>query len=310
MKLATYETDGAESFGVVTETGIADVSTAWPDGPPTLLEALRAGPEALAKIAELAASAERRIPLARVSLRAPIPEPPKLIGLAVNYEAHHRESSGGGRLPTDPKRTTTPRPFLMPATAVAAPGAEIPWPVYSRDIDHEVELAAVIGARAQCVGPSEAAECIAGYTIANDVSARTVTHAEGRSQRPKDAFFDWLHGKWADAFCPLGPWLVTPDEVGDPQDLHLELAVNGEIRQSASTAEMIFTVCELVSFLSRLMTLVPGDVIATGTPSGVGMATGKLLRGGDTITCRIEKIGELTHTLGRPPEAFYTPCAG
>ncbi|MGB2820355.1 MAG: fumarylacetoacetate hydrolase family protein, partial [Phycisphaerae bacterium] len=249
------------------------------------------------------------IPLEALRLLAPLPAPPKLIGLAVNYAEHHVECNRGGALPEDPKLHTTPRPFLMPATAVAAPNSEIPWPGYSRDIDYEIELAVVIGLPARQVTPAEAAGCIAGYTIANDVSARSVTHAEGRAERPKDAFFDWLHGKWADGFCPLGPWVVTADEVPDPQDLELELTVNGETRQKSSTAHMIFTVDELVAFLSQIMTLVPGDVIATGTPSGVGMATGKLLTGGETITCRIERIGELTNTLAMPPEAFYTPCA-
>jgi 2-keto-4-pentenoate hydratase/2-oxohepta-3-ene-1,7-dioic acid hydratase in catechol pathway len=307
MKLATYLLDGAESFGVVGDEGVLDVPAAWPEGPRSLLAALEAGSDALGRIAGLDAGGARPIPLEAVRLLAPIPAPPKLIGLAVNYAEHHRESSDAD-LPEDAKLHTTPRPFLMPATAVAAPGSEIPWPPYSRDVDYEVELAVVIGSRARCVSPGRAAGCIAGYTIANDVSARSVTHADGRAPRAKDAFFDWLHGKWSDGFCPLGPWLVTAEEVPDPQDLRLELTVDGETRQLSTTAHMIFTVCELVAFLSQLMTLVPGDVIATGTPSGVGMATGKLLKGGERITCRIERIGELTNTLALPPQRFYTPC--
>jgi 2-keto-4-pentenoate hydratase/2-oxohepta-3-ene-1,7-dioic acid hydratase in catechol pathway len=310
MKLATFLHDGAESFGLVTDDGLVDVPAAWPDGPGSLLAALEAGPEALARIARLPAQYAERIALDAVTLRAPVPAPPKLIGLAVNYAEHHRECDrGGSELPDDPGRHTTPRPFIMPATAVADPGAEIPWPPYSRDVDHEIELAVVIGTRARCVSPDQAPACIAGYTIANDLSARSVTHSAGRAERPKDAFFDWLHGKWSDGFCPLGPWLVTADEIGDPQDLDLELTVDGDVRQQSNTAHMIFPVARLVSFLSHVMTLTPGDVIATGTPSGVGIATGKLLAGGETITCRIEKIGELTNTLAMPPETFYTPCA-
>jgi len=309
MKLATYVYGGRELYGVVTERGIQDIPAAWPGGPATLLEAIQAGQPALARIGELADEpVATAIPLADVRLRAPIPAPPKLLGLAVNYAEHHREIERGDDLPAEPRRDTTARPFLMPATAIADPGAEIPWCDFSRDIDHEIELAVVIGRTARRISPAQAAACIAGYTIANDISARTVTHSAGRAKRPKDDFFDWLHGKWADGFCPLGPCLVTPDEIGDPQDLDLELRVDGEVRQKSNTRNMIFSVWETISFCSHLMTLVPGDVIATGTPSGVGIANGKLLTAGQKITCRIEKIGELTNTLGSPPERFYTPC--
>jgi len=309
MKLATYVRDGQESFGVVTDAGVADVPTAWPDGPRSLLAALEAGQPAMGRIAQAAAATRGFLPLEGLSLLAPIPSPPKVIGLAVNYAEHHRECSRGSDLPDDPRRSTTPRPFLMPATAVIGPHAEIPWPAYSRQIDYEIELAVVIGSRARCVSPEDAPRHVAGYTIANDVSARSVTHDEGRDERPKDAFFDWLHGKWADGFCPLGPWLVTADEIPDPQGLDLELTVNGQVRQQSNTRQMIFTAFELVSFISHVMTLVPGDVIATGTPSGVGAADGRFLQGGDVVTCRIERIGELTNTLAAPPEAFYAPCA-
>ncbi|RPI61622.1 MAG: FAA hydrolase family protein, partial [Planctomycetaceae bacterium] len=172
----------------------------------------------------------------------------------------------------------------------------------------EIELAVVIGKTCRRVAPGDALDYVAGYTIANDVSARNCTHAEGRTKRPKDDFFDWLHGKWGDGFCPLGPYLVTADEVGDPQRLGLELSVNGDVRQKSDTSQMIFDVAELIAFCSQIMTLLPGDVIATGTPSGVALATGKYLTGGDVITCRIEKLGELTNTLGRPPATFYKPC--
>jgi len=307
VKLATYEHDGRESFGVVTEAGICDAPALWPDGPPTLLAALHAGRPALESIASLAGQTDAFIPAGDVKLLAPIRPAQKVLGLAVNYAAHHSESSDQA-LPEDPKLTTTPRPFLMPPTVVCGPGDEIPWPIYSETIDYEVELAVVIGQAAKCVSPDEARNCIAGYTIANDVSARTATHAAGRSKREKDAFFDWLHGKWADGFCPTGPWLVTADEIGDPGSLDISLSVNDQVRQQANTSQMIFDVYELVAFISQLMTLLPGDVIATGTPSGVAMATGEYLCAGDTITCRIEKIGELTNTLGPKPEDFYTPC--
>ena len=308
MKLVTYTRAGRESYGVIVEGGICDVPAIWPDGPRSLLAALQAGAPAMERIQALASQVKTLLPQEAIKLLAPIPAPPKVIGLAVNYAEHHREFNRGHDLPEDARKATTPRPFIMPATAVIGPGATIPWPRYSKQIDYEIELAVVIGDSASCVSPEEAARYIAGYTIANDISGRSVTHAEGRSKQPKDDFFDWLHGKWANGFCPIGPCLVTADEVGDPRSLQLDLTVNGEVRQKASTSQMIFDVYEIVSFISHIMTLTPGDVIATGTPSGVGMATGKLLNGGDVIVCRIEKIGELTNTMGPPPEKFYTPC--
>ena len=309
MKLATYVLQGRESFGVVTDGGVCDIPAVWRDGPTGAIEAISAGRETLQRLAELGDSA-KSIPLDQVRLLAPIPRPPKLIGLAVNYVSHHREFDRGQVLPDDPSLHTTPRPFLMPVTAVIGPGETIPWPAFSRQIDYEVELAAVIGTQARCVSPDQAEKCIFGYTIANDISARSATHADRRTPRPKDDFFDWLHGKWADGFCPLGPWIVSAEAVGDPQNLQLGLTVNGETRQETNTSQMIFSVRELVSFISHLMTLTPGDVIATGTPAGVAMASGKYLAAGDVVTCRIEKIGELTNTIGPPPENFYAPCHG
>ena len=237
MKLATYVHGPDQSYGVRCPRGIVSVPAAWPEAPATLLDALRAGEPALDRIRQIADDPDApAVGLDEVKLLAPIPEPPKLLGLAVNYAEHHREIDRGHDLPERPRQDTTPRPFLMPATAVADPGDEIPWPDYSRDIDHEIELAVVIGKTARRVSPEAAADCIAGYTIANDISARSVTHAAGRAKRPKDDFFDWLHGKWADGFCPLGPWLVTADEVGDPQDLDIELAVDGECGRSPTRA--------------------------------------------------------------------------
>jgi len=308
MKLATYVHDGVESYGVVTETGIVEARAAWPEAPASVLALLQAGPEAMARLAALADGAEATVAIDEVTLLAPIPQPPKAIGLAVNYVAHHNELQRPADMPETPQQTTTPRPFIMPNTALTGPGAVIPWPAYSRQVDYELELAVVIGRTARRIEPADAMDYVAGYTIANDISARSVTHADGRAERPKDAFFDWLHGKWGDGFLPIGPYLVTADELTDPGDLDLELTVNGQMRQKANSSLMIFTVGEIVAFISQIMTLTPGDIIATGTPSGVGAATGDFLAPGDVVTCRIEGLGELTNTLGQHPETFYTPC--
>lgn len=308
MRLVTYIKDARQSWGVWLPTGIVDIPAIWPDGPRSLLEALQGGDDVMPRVASLAASQTDVLPLEQVRLLAPIPQPPKLIGLAGNYVKHVREFDKGKGLSDRPRMDTTPRPFLMPATAVAGPNDEIAWPVYSKQIDHEIELAVVIGKTAKCVSPESAVGCIAGYTIANDISARSATFAQGRSSRPWDEFYDWLNGKWADGFLPLGPCIVTPDAIGDVRNLTLELTVNGETRQKASTAEMTFDVFEIVSFISHIMTLVPGDVIATGTPSGVAMATGKWLAGGDVMSCSIDNIGQLTNRLGAPPAEFFEPC--
>jgi 2-keto-4-pentenoate hydratase/2-oxohepta-3-ene-1,7-dioic acid hydratase in catechol pathway len=165
----------------------------------------------------------------------------------------------------------------------------------------------VIGRQAKCVKPDEASDYIAGYTIANDVSARSITFAAGRAKRPWDEFYDWLNGKWADGFLPTGPYLLTADEIQNVQNLDMTLKVNGQIRQKANTSQMIFPVADVVSFISHIMTLQPGDIIATGTPAGVGMATGKFLNAGDRIECSIEHLGTLTNTLGQQPKQFYQP---
>ncbi len=308
MRLATYTRAGRESYGAILPGGVCDVPALWPEGPKTLLRALQAGPDMLQKIEALAAGTKTLLPLEAVNLLAPIPAPPKVIGLAGNFVEHIREAHGDDEIVRQQRAHTVPRPFLMPSTSVIGPGATIPWPVCSRQLDHEIELAVVIGRRASRVSPAEAVACIAGYTIANDISARSLTVAEGRTPRPRDDFYDWLAGKWADGFCPTGPVLATADEIGDPRKLDMELLVNGEPRQRSSTAKMIFDVYEVVSYVSHLMTLTPGDIIATGTPPGVALATGKWLQAGDVVTCRIEKIGELVNTVGLQPLEFYTPC--
>ena len=308
MKLASYEHNGRRSYGVVTDDGIVDARGLLPDGPRTVRELLQAGPGPMAALSDAVSSSNAAISPADVRLLPPVLDPPKLLGLAVNYEAHHNELKRPAALPADARHATTPRPFLMPPTALAGCGDEIAWPVVSEQVDHEVELAVIIGREGRNLTVAGALEVVAGYTIANDLSARSMTHADGRTERPKDAFFDWLHGKWPDGFLPMGPWLVTADEVGDAGALDIELTVNGDVRQSANTAHMIFSVAETVSFISHIMTLQVGDVIATGTPAGVAKATGKWLEPGDVVACRIDGLGELSNTIGPRPAGFYAPC--
>ncbi len=315
MKLVTYRQHESISCGIVTDRGVVDIPSAWKDAvpPKTLQEVLERGPACLDHLRSLADSGARAISLESVTLLAPLLRPGKLLALAGNYAEHVKEASHerGFKvgLSDSPRQTTVPRLFLMPPTAVCGPGDTIPWPDYSREIDYELELAVVIGKKAKRIDAREAMSCIAGYTILNDVSARSVTFKAGRAQRPWDEFYDWLNGKWADGFLPMGPYLVTRDEVADVQNLEMTLKVNGRTRQSANTAQMIYPVADIVSFCSHLMTLEPGDIISTGTPAGVGLATGNFLQAGDTIECTIDGLGTLTNTLGPRPRQFYEPLA-
>jgi 2-keto-4-pentenoate hydratase/2-oxohepta-3-ene-1,7-dioic acid hydratase in catechol pathway len=309
MKLATYSKEGLVSCAILTDDGLIDIVSVWDgsDPPRSVNEILERGPACLEKLAEKSAGA--MIPLDSVKFLAPIPRPGKILALAGNYIEHIKEAGLKLGLSDSPRLTTVPRPFIMPATAVANPGDEIPWPVYSETIDYELELAVVIGRKAKDIEAEQAMEVIAGYTIVNDVSARTVTFKKNRAVRPWDEFYDWLNGKWADGFCPMGPYLLTADEIEDVQNLDMKLTVNGQVRQKANTSQMIHTVAQIVSFLSHLMTLEPGDIIATGTPSGVGLATGNYLKAGDKIEATIDKLGTLTNILGPKPKKFYEPIS-
>jgi 2-keto-4-pentenoate hydratase/2-oxohepta-3-ene-1,7-dioic acid hydratase in catechol pathway len=197
------------------------------------------------------------------------------------------------------REETFPYVFMKPpSTTLTHPGDPILIPKVSPDqIDWECELAIVIGRRCRHVDEDEAMGCIAGYTIINDISDRSFKPNPNRKPRERDKFFDWMHGKWHDSFCPMGPCILSADVVPDPQAIPLKLTLNGHIRQDASTAEMIFPVPAIVSFLSEFVTLQPGDVIATGTPSGVGSATGTFLRPGDYIRATIGPIGVLENPV-------------
>lgn len=315
MKLVTYSKDSSISCGILTDAGIIDIPSAknLTNPPSSVIQILQQGRLYLEMFEKLTKTATDFLPLDSVRLLAPIPNPPKVIALAGNYSEHIKEASikRGFKLglSDSARHNTVPRPFLMPPTVIIGPEDQIPWPVFSRDIDYEIELAVVIGQKIKNANPENANDAIAGYTIANDVSARSVTFKEARISRPWDEFYDWLNGKWADGFLPTGPYLLTADELDDVHNLDMELKVNGRTRQKANTAQMIYPVQDIVSFLSHLITLEPGDIIATGTPAGVAVATGHFLEQGDRIDCTIEKLGTLTNTLAAKPKKFYEPLA-
>lgn len=235
------------------------------------------------------------VPHADVQLLVPISDPSKLLLLAGNYAKHIEE--GGGH--SEERSKTFPYVFMKPpSTTLTNPGDPVRIPSVSPDqIDWELELGVIIGQQCSQVSEEEALNYVAGYTVVNDISDRAFHPNPNRAERPKDQFFDWLHGKWHDTFCPMGPCVLPATEVADPQSLHLELKVNGTIEQDASTAEMVFPVAAIISFISSYVTLEPGDIISTGTPSGVGKAKGKFLQVGDLIEAKIDKIGRLVNPV-------------
>jgi len=231
------------------------------------------------------------LPVEAVRLLVPVPAPSKLLLLAGNYAKHIVE--GGGR--AEERSKTFPYVFMKPPTTTLTPaGGVVRLPEVSPDhIDWEIELGVVIGRRCRGVSEGEALSYVAGYTVVNDISDRKYKPNPDRAAREKDGFFDWLHGKWHDTFCPMGPCVLPADECADPQNLQMTLKVNGEVKQNASTAEMVFPVAAVIEFISRSVTLEPGDVISTGTPSGVGAASKTFLRRGDRLDATIERIGTL-----------------
>ena len=253
--------------------------------------------EATQKLADFLATADCELPddavLAtdQVELLVPIPRPNKLFLLAGNYAKHIEE---GGGIAAE-RAETFPYVFMKPpTTTLTDPGKPVHIPSISPDhIDWELELAVIIGRHAKGVSAAEALDYVAGYTVINDISNRKFRPNPGRKQREKDSFFDWLHGKWHDSFCPCGPCVVTPDEIPDPQQLELKLAVNGTIHQDASTAQQIFPVAAVIEFISSFVTLEPGDIISTGTAAGVGNSSGTYLQAGDNIEATISGIGTL-----------------
>ncbi|MEW4529663.1 fumarylacetoacetate hydrolase family protein [Maioricimonas sp. JC845] len=230
-----------------------------------------------------------------IQLQVPVEAPGKLLLLAGNYSKHIEE--GGGK--AEERARTFPYVFMKPpATTLTNPGDSVKIPAVSPDqIDWELELAIVIGRECKGVSEADALNYVAGYTVINDISDRAFHPNPERNDRPKDGFFDWLHGKWHDTFCPMGPAILPADELADPQTLKMKLTVNDTVEQDASTAEMVFPVAAIIEFISSFVTLSPGDVISTGTPDGVGKAKGKFLKAGDQMEAWIEGIGSLRNPV-------------
>jgi 2-keto-4-pentenoate hydratase/2-oxohepta-3-ene-1,7-dioic acid hydratase in catechol pathway len=268
------------------------------DFPKTMLELIQGGPAALALAREalehgqgvlkrdgLAALSPRRLgaPAGKVRLQAPIPRPARnVFCLGRNYKEHAAER--GAEPPAHPVF------FTKAPETVVGPGAKVTHHAVTKELDYEVELAVVIGTAGCDIARDRALEHVFGYTVVNDVTARDLQKRHGQ----------WFKGKSLDTFCPMGPVLVTADEIPDPQALSVAMRINGETRQSSHTSKMIFPIDECIAVLSGGFTLLPGDIIATGTPEGVGAALGTFLAAGDRMEAEVERIGVLTNTIAAP----------
>jgi acylpyruvate hydrolase len=260
MRLATFLPPGSSEPLAGELRGESVVAFA---GGTTVLDLLASGERTAASGADWA--------LADVTLLAPVPQPRAIFGIGLNYAAHAAEQ--GRELPE------APIVFMKLPSASAAPGGPVRRPSIVKRLDYEGELAIVMGAGCE----------IAGYAVADDVSARDLQRREAQ----------WTRAKGADTFCPWGPWVTTADEVSDPEDLALRTWVNGELRQDSRTSDLIFGCREVVDFIAETCTLAPGDLILTGTPSGVGMSMDprRFLEPGDVVRIEIERLGAIEHSI-------------
>ena len=281
MRLVSRQAAGGESLALVDGDRWIDAIELLDGGPATMTSLLVAD-EAVIEALRAAASADtiraRGRPLSDADLLAPLPRPGKIIAIGRNYREHATEEG------VDPP--AAPLMFAKWPSAVVGPGADIRWdPSLTTQVDYEAELAVVIGRQARRVDVTDALEHVFGYTCLNDVSARDLQFGDGQ----------WTRGKSLDTFCPMGPALVTPDELGDPQDLAIRCFVGDDLLQDARTSAMYFGIAEIISFCSASFTLEPGDVIATGTPGGVGAfrEPPRFLGDGDRVVVEIEGIGRL-----------------
>ncbi|MGE5547822.1 MAG: fumarylacetoacetate hydrolase family protein [Solirubrobacterales bacterium] len=270
MKLVRWGAPGSERPGLVDARGrVRDLSHHCTD-----VDAAMLAPERLARLAHIAPATLPEVP-PDTRLGVPVAGIGTIIAIGLNYRDHAAES--GMALPVEPIV------FSKHAGSLAGPTDDLVYPPGTAKLDYEVELALVIGRRAWQVAEADALAHVAGYMTANDVSARDWQIERGGQ---------WIKGKSAPGFCPLGPWLVTADEVADPQALRLWTEVNGHRRQDGTTADMVFGAASLVSYLSRFMELAPGDVVLTGTPAGVGLGTGAYLQPGDRMEVGVEGLGK------------------
>jgi ureidoglycolate lyase len=274
MKLATFHLDGRERVGIVVEDHLVDLSKARPDLPADMIGIIEAWPTIKDDLRKLDDTRHMHHRIADVHMEAPVPRPQKILAIGLNYADHIAESG-----------QETPQKqiwFNKLPSAVNPPFADIQVPKASQAVDYEAELVVVIGKRCRHVERKDAAGVIFGYACGNDVSAR-----DWQFHTPQ-----WLLGKSFDTHAPFGPWITTADEVGDPHTLGIRCFVNEEKRQDSNTKNLVFDVYDQIAHLSQAMTLMPGDIIFTGTPGGVGFAAKppRYLKAGDRVRIEIDKL--------------------
>jgi 2-keto-4-pentenoate hydratase/2-oxohepta-3-ene-1,7-dioic acid hydratase in catechol pathway len=289
LKLGTFRQAGRQFVGVVRGEHVFElewaVKCARPAVPEVFTDLSRVFKEIdweEIKQAVQKANFDRGFKLTELEILAPVTNPGKVICIGLNYVDHAKESQM--KLPEEPVF------FNKFSTSIVGPGQAIVIPPLTRQVDYEAELAVVIGKSGKAIPVERALDYVAGYTVFNDVSARDLQFRDGGQ---------WVKGKALDTFAPTGPFLVSPAEIADPQNLAVNLWLNGQLMQSSNTRQMIFSVATLISYLSQLFTLEPGDLIATGTPPGVGFARKPpvFLKAGDEVTIEIDEVGRLSNPV-------------
>ena len=300
-KVVTYDAGRGARAGIIVDERVFDVAEATGrQEDASVLGLLADWPSAKARLAKLAGTpSSTGMDFKTVRLFAPIPNPGAIFCAGANYADHVVEMAKAQNMAPEPDPHSLGLKswhFIKTIGCVAGPDEVVELPRRSSKVDWEAELAAIIGRTAKDVPVERALDYVAGYTIANDLSARDFTR---RAQVPdlSPFKFDWVAHKCFDKSCPLGPWMIPAEDIGDPQALAITLRVNGVVKQNSNTNVMIFSVGEQVSNLSEKLTLQPGDVILTGTPAGVGTPRGEFLKAGDDVRITIERIGELANRM-------------
>ena len=284
MKLVTYLYHGCVSIGKVVGGDIVDLPASDPALPRTMLELLAMGPQAMERARSIEPARGVVVPLSGAMLLAPIPNPSKYLAIGMNYQKHVEEARAAGFTVPDLQVW-----FNKQVSCINGPYGAVQMPQVSAMLDYEIELAVVIGRRCRNIKAADARSVIAGYMVCNDITVR-----DWQLRSPTMTI-----GKSFDTTGPIGPWIVTDDEIADPHALHMQLFVNGEERQSESTGGMVYDIYQQIEHLSTAMTLEPGDILATGTPSGVGIARkpASYLKVGDVVRAQIEGIGMIENIV-------------
>jgi 2-keto-4-pentenoate hydratase/2-oxohepta-3-ene-1,7-dioic acid hydratase in catechol pathway len=286
MKLARYTHDGRTRIGVVDGRKVIDLEGLLPSAPATIREVLSAGRPLREAIAGALVGAPQGLPLDAVRLEAPVPDAQKYMAIGMNYHDHAEESAKAGI--TVPKNQLW---FNKQVSCITGPYHPIYKPRVSEKMDYEAEMGVVIGKRCRYVSVDDARSVVGGYFVANDVTAR-----DWQFKSPT-----FTLGKSFDSHGPTGPWITTDDEIADPHALEMQLWVNGERRQHTNTGRMIHNIWQQIHELSQVMTLEPGDLIATGTCANVGIALGKFLQVGDVVRVEIEQLGYIENRVEEEP---------